>query len=138
VEKRARKEEWTGLRAEFEAAQLAKLIPPPPPSLPPVPVAPDGAVSETWLMVRQHIHYQTNSELLDKVRQLIDAKLTTGADLDADELARLTSALAGIVAAEAQLLGLRNRGKERRRSRQPAIQSLPEPADTPQPVELAP
>ena len=32
VEKHARKEEWTRLRRQYEAAQLAKLIPPPAPA----------------------------------------------------------------------------------------------------------
>jgi hypothetical protein len=34
VEKKARKEEWTRLRTEFEAAQIAKLMPPALPSPP--------------------------------------------------------------------------------------------------------
>jgi hypothetical protein len=114
VEKCAKREGWAKLRREFESAQLAKLIPPPPPSLPPVPVAVDGAVSGEWLRVRQQIYYQQNSALLDRVRKLLDGKLADGANLDADELARLTTALGGIINAESQLLGLRDRRRDKK------------------------
>lgn len=134
VEKRARKEEWTRLRREFEAAQLAKLIPPPSPVLPSVPVTPDGAISEVWLRARQEIHYRKNAELLDKTRALLDAKLTASEKPSADELGKLTSALSGIVSAEIALLGLnRRRDKKRQTFTLPAepepVMSEPETAE---------
>jgi hypothetical protein len=115
VEKKARKENWTELRAEFEAAQLAKLFPPPPPTLPEAPVAPDGVVSDRWLESRMDIYYRRNAELLDKARTLLAAKLAGEKELSADHLGKLTSALGGIVDAENKLLGLRDRRREKRR-----------------------
>jgi len=110
VEKKSLKEGWTGLRAEFEAAQLAKLIPPPPPTLPEAPIAPDGTVSEEWLRDRQGLYYRENAALVDKARLLLAKKLADEAnDLGTDGLAKLTSALGGIVDAESKLLGLRER-----------------------------
>jgi hypothetical protein len=117
VEKRARKEDWTGLRREFEARQLEKIIPPMLPSLPPVPVAPGGVVSSMWLAERQELYYRENTALLDKARKLLDAKLSEQNGGSADSLAKLTSALSGIVTAESQLLGLRDRRRDKRRSR---------------------
>jgi hypothetical protein len=116
VEKKALKEGWTELRSEFEAAQLAKLIPPPPPTLPEAPVALDGAVSDKWLQSRMGIYYRRNAELLDNARTLLAAKLAEEKELSTDGLAKLTSALGGIVDAENKLLGLRDqrRGKSRR------------------------
>ena len=115
VEKRARSEEWTRLRRDFESAQLAKLIPLPPPTLPPVPVAPDGVVSDAWLGQRVEIHYRKNTELLDKTRALLDAKLTASEKPGADELGKLTSALSNLVSAEISLLGLNRRRTKQRR-----------------------
>jgi hypothetical protein len=115
VEKKARNEEWTRLRREFETRQLEKVMPPAPPSLPPVPMAPDGAVSDEWLVKRVEIHYRKNTELLDKTRTLLDAKLTASEKPSADELGKMTTALSGIVSAEIALLGLnRKKGKSRR------------------------
>ena len=131
VEKRARKEDWTRLRAEFEQRQLEKILPPVPLTLPPVPVAPDGAVSEQWLRARQEIHYQRNSALLDKTRDLLDAKLAASEKPTADELGKLTSAMSGLVSAEIALLGL-NRRQEKRRPRSREARPLPEPGGTPQ------
>jgi len=126
VEKKARIEGWTRLRREFEAAQLAKFIPPAPPTLPPVPVAPDGIVSSAWLAQRQEIYYQHNAELLDKARGLLAKKLADEkGDLGTDGLAKLTSALGGIVDAENKLLGLNYRQKGKpRRSYPPAVSSV--------------
>lgn len=132
VEKCAKREGWKRLRDDFEASQLAKLIPAPLPSLPCAPVAPGGAVSEDWLRERQSLYYRDNTALVDKVRKLLDAKLTNGADLDADELARLTTALGGIVTAESQLLGLKDRRKH-----QPRRQAMIEPIARPTPTEQA-
>lgn len=129
VEKCAKREAWTKLRREFEAGQLAKLIPPPPPTLPPVPVAPDGSVSDQWMQTRMEIYYRRNAELLDKARKLLDAKLSDGGNLGADELARLTTALGGMVTAESQLLGLRDRrGKKKGRVHPIDIQPISSPA----------
>jgi hypothetical protein len=136
VEKRSRKEGWTRLRREFEAAQLAKLIPPPLLKLPPLPVALDGSVTDEWMRQRQSFYYRENAGLLDKVRRLLDARLTSGADLDEDGLARLTTALGGIVTAEALLLGLRDRRSkksERAYRFSPPMPVAFEPPD-PQPV----
>jgi hypothetical protein len=119
VEKKARNEEWTKLRCEFETVQLAKLIPAAPPTLPPVPVAPDGVVSDSWLAQRVEIYYQRNAELLDKARSLVAKKLADeNNDLATDELAKLTSALGGIVDAENKLLGLNHRQKDKPGSNQ--------------------
>ncbi len=115
VEKCAKREGWTHLRHEFEAAQLAKLIPPPPRELPPVPVAPDGAVSDQWMQARMQIYYQRNAALLDKARSLLEVKLGDATNLSTEGLAKLASALGGIVTAESLLLGLNNRRKEKRR-----------------------
>ena len=118
VEKCAKREGWTRLRCDFEAAQLAKLIPPPAASLPPVPVAPDGVVSDSWLAQRVEIYYQRNAELLDKARSLVAKKLADEKnDLGTDELAKLTNALGGIVDAENKLLGLNHRQKDKPGSR---------------------
>jgi hypothetical protein len=141
VEKKALKEGWTGLRSEFEAAQLAKLIPPPPPMPPEAPVAPDGAVSDTWLQSRMDTYYRRNAELLDKIRTLLAAKLAEEKELGADGLAKLTSALGGIVDAENKLLGLRDRrGKKRARHvpplprwDEPTLASEPTPEPQPMP-----
>lgn len=115
VEKCAKREGWASLRQEFDAAQLAKLIPPPPPSLP-VPVVPDGAISESWLQARQEIHYRKSAELLDKIRALLDAKLAASEKPGTDELAKLTSALSNLVSAEIALLGLNRRRDKKRRA----------------------
>jgi hypothetical protein len=131
VEKKARNEGWTRLRKEFEAAQLAKLFPSALPSLPPVPVAPDGVVSDGWLAQRVEIYYQRNAELLDKARGLLSKRLTDEKDLGTDGLAKLTSALGGIVDAENKLLGLNHRQK--RRPRQPLAMPIPMPEE-PQPI----
>lgn len=137
VEKHARKENWTGLRCEFEAAQLAKLIPPPPPTLPEAPVAPDGAVSDKWLAARMDIYYRRNAELLDTARTLLAAKLAEENELSADHLGKLTSALAGIVDAENKLLGLRDRrGKKGSRYVPPQPRWIaPIPVGEPTPAE---
>ena len=122
IEKRARKEEWTRLRREFEKCQLEKLLPPAPPSLPPLPMAPDGAVSDEWLVKRVEIYYQRNAELLDKARGLLSKKLADEKnELGTDGLAKLTSALGGIVDAENKLLGLNHRQKGRPRRPAPPI-----------------
>ena len=118
VEKKALNEEWTRLRREFEAVQLAKLIPTAPPTLPPVPVAPDGVVSDSWLAQRVEIYYQRNAELLDKARSLVAKNLADEKnDLGTDELAKLTNALGALVDAENKLLGLNNRQKDKPGSR---------------------
>ena len=128
IEKRALKEGWTELRSEFEAAQLAKLIPPPPPVPPPVPVAPDGNISSEWLAQRQSLYYRENAALLDKVRTLLIAKLAEEQELSADGLAKLTSVLGGIVDAENKLLGLRDRrGKKGSRNVPPMPGAWPMP-----------
>lgn len=127
VEKRARKEDWTRLRREYEAAHLAKLIPPPPPSLP-TAVAPTGTLSEKWLCERLEIHYRKNMELLDRARALLDAKLTASEKPTADELGKLVSALSGIISAEIALLGLNRRREKKNRKRQADPVSEPEPA----------
>jgi hypothetical protein len=127
VEKKARNEGWTRLRHEFEAAQLAKLIPSAPPTLPPVPVAPGGVVSDSWLAQRVDIYYQRNAELLDKARGLLAKKLADEkGDLGTDGLAKLTSALGGIVDAENKLLGLNHRQKGRPRRPLPPTASFVE------------
>jgi|ERR1035437_1484872 hypothetical protein len=119
LEKKALNEEWTRLRSEFESAQLAKLIPTAPPTLPPMPVAPDGIISDSWLAQRVEIYYQRNAELLDKARSLVAKKLADeNNDLATDKLAKLTSALGGIVDAENKLLGLNHRQKDKRESNQ--------------------
>lgn len=133
VEKRARKDKWTALRSEYEAAQLAKLIPTPPPVLPPVPVAPDGAVSDEWMQARMQIYYQRNAELLDKTRTLLEMKLGDATNLGMEGLAKLTAALGGIVDAENKLLGLNSRRKEKRPYRQPVFLT-PIPIDEPTPI----
>lgn len=117
VERRASVEGWTRLRREYEAAQLAKLIPPVPLAPPPVPVAPDGTVSAQWLAQRQELYYRENAALVDRARALLAKKLADeNSELGTDGLAKLTSALGGIVDAENKLLGLnqRQRGKARR------------------------
>jgi hypothetical protein len=128
VEKKARTEEWTRLRREFEKCQLEKLLPPALPSPPLAPVAPDGIVSDSWLAQRVEIYYQRNAELLDKARSLLAKKLADEKDLGTDGLAKLTSALGGIVDAENKLLGLNHRQKRRpRRNPEPYL-----PPPTPQ------
>ena len=125
VEKKARIEGWTRLRREFESAQLAKLFPPPAPTLPPAPVAPGGVVSDHWLAQRQEVYYRENAALLDKARSLLSKKLADEKDLGMDGLAKLTSALGGIVDAENKLLGLNHRQKGRpRRPYPPAVSSV--------------
>ncbi len=134
IEKRARKEEWTRLRREFEKRQLEKLLPPAPPTLPPVPIAPDGVVSDRWLAQRQEIYYRENAALVDKARSLLAKKLADEkGDLGTDGLAKLTNALGGIVDAENKLLGLnhRQKGKPRRPQISP-VEPLPEPVPAPQ------
>ncbi len=137
IEKRARKEQWTRLRREFEKRQLEKLLPPAPPTLPPVPMAPDGAVSDEWLAKRVEIHYRKNTELLDKTRTLLDAKLTASEKPSADELGKMTTALSGIVSAEIALLGLTRR---KTRSRRPyyanpiPVEPIPTPTNTNEPI----
>lgn len=115
VEKRARSERWTELRREFEAAQLAKLIPLAPVVPPLAPVALDGTISPQWLAQRQESFYRENSALVDRVRSLLSKKLTDEkGDLGTDGLAKLTTALGALVDAESKLLGLnRHRGKQR-------------------------
>jgi hypothetical protein len=128
IEKRARQEAWTRLRCEFEAAQLAKLLPPAPPTPPPVPIAPDGVVSSSWLAQRQEIYYRENAALVDKARGLLAKKLADEKnDLGTDGLAKLTSALGGIVDAENKLLGLNHRQKGKPRRSPPP---MPEPIPT--------
>ena len=127
VEKCGKREGWARLRREFDAAQLAKLFPPPPPSVS-APVAPDGAVSESWLQARQEIHYRKNAELVDKTRALLDAKLAASEKPSADELGKLTSALSNLIAAEIALLGLNRRKDKKRRS----APSRPEPVLEPE------
>ena len=118
VEKKALTEEWTRLRQEFEATQLAKLFPAAPPTLPPVPVAPDGVVSSEWLAQRQELYYRETAALVDKARSLLAKKLADEKnDLGTDELAKLTNALGGIVDAENKLLGLNHRQKDKPGSR---------------------
>jgi hypothetical protein len=141
IEKRARKEEWTRLRREFEKRQLEKLLPPASPTLPPVPMAPDGAVSDEWLVKRVEIHYRKNTELLDKTRTLLDAKLTASEKPSADELGKMTTALSGIVSAEIALLGLnRKKGKSRRPYPRPyyaepmPVEAIPTPTNTNEPT----
>jgi hypothetical protein len=128
VEKKARNEGWTRLRREFEAAQLAKLLPPVLPTLPPVPVAPDGVVSDSWLAQRQEIYYRENAALVDKARGLLAKKLADEkGDLGTDGLAKLTSALGGIVDAENKLLGLNHRQKGKPRRPAPPMPTPQEP-----------
>jgi hypothetical protein len=124
VEKRARKEDWTRLRSEFEAAQLAKLLPPVPamPLLPPVVL--DGGLSEDWLRSRLEIHYYKTTEQIDKARAQIDSKLSDGKNLEPDELAKLCSALSGIATTESQLLGLKDKRKGRRGSYRPVCRPI--------------
>jgi hypothetical protein len=129
VEKKARNEEWTRLRCEFEKCQLEKLLPPALPSPPLAPVAPDGVVSDSWLAQRVEIHYRKNIELIDKTRTLLDAKLTASEKPSADELGKMTTALSGIISAEIALLGLNRRRDKRRR---PAYFEQPLPSPTPQ------
>lgn len=118
VEKKARNEGWTQLRCEFEAAQLAKLIPPPQPTLPPVPVAPDGVVSSEWLAQRQELYYRENAALVDKARSWLAKKLADEKnDLGTDELAKLTNALGALVDTENKFLGLNHRQKDKPGSR---------------------
>lgn len=125
VEKRARAEGWTGLRRDYDKRQLEKLLPPAPPVLPPVPIAPDGAVSDEWLTTRVEIHYRKNTELLDKTRTLLDAKLTASEKPSADELGKMTTALSGIVSAEIALLGLNRRHNRKPRRPQPPPMATP-------------
>lgn len=115
VERRAGVEGWTRLRSEFEAAQLAKLIPLAPVVPPLAPVALNGSISPQWLAQRQEAYYRENSALVDRVRSLLAKKLADEKnDLGTDGLAKLTSALGGLVEAESKLLGLnRQRGKQR-------------------------
>ncbi|HEY5298630.1 MAG TPA: hypothetical protein VIK59_11985 [Verrucomicrobiae bacterium] len=125
VEKKARQEQWTRLRREFEKCQLEKLLPPMLPSPPLAPVASDGVVSDSWLAQRVEIYYQRNAELLDKARGLLSKKLADEKDLGTDGLAKLTSALGGIVDAENKLLGLNHRQKgKQRRPQQPSVEPL--------------
>lgn len=132
VEKKARNEEWTRLRREFEKCQLEKMLPPALPSPPPAPVAPDGAVSEQWLRDRQTIYYQRNAKLLDEARALIAKKLADEKnDLGIEGLAKLTNALGSIVDAENKLLGLNSRQKSKPRRPFAMAQPIPE---TPQPI----
>jgi hypothetical protein len=129
VEKRALSEEWTRLRREFEKFQLEKLLPPALPTPPLAPIAPGGSISDEWLNQRVEIHYRKNTELLDKTRALLDAKLTASEKPSADELGKLTSALSGLVSAEIALLGLnRRKDKRRRPSASPVeiVQVLPD------------
>lgn len=135
VEKRARNENWTGLRGEFEGAQLAKLIPPPSAGLPPAPVAPDGVVSSEWLTVRQELYYRENAALLDKARKLLDEKLTASEKPSTDELGKMVSALNVVVSAESQLLGLRDRSRRKEKPRRkdyvaPLTIPTPTPAES--------
>ena len=133
VEKRAKREGWTRLRSEFEAAQLAKLFPPASVVQPLAPVAPDGSVSDQWLQSRMEIYYRRNTELLDKARKLLETKLDDESNLATDGLAKLTSALGGIVDAENKLLGLNHRQKvkPRRRPNFASTDATSEPILTP-------
>jgi len=126
VEKKARNEEWTRLRRDFEKHQLENLLPPALPTPPLAPIAPDGVVSDSWLAQRVEIYYQRNAELLDKARGLLVKKLADEkSDLGTDGLAKLTSALGGIVDAENKLLGLNHRQKGKpRRPQQPSVEPL--------------
>jgi hypothetical protein len=135
VEKCAKRESWTKLRREFEKHQLEKLLPPALPSPPLAPVAPDGIVSDSWLAQRVEIYYQRNAELLDKARALLAKKLADEKnDLGTDGLAKLTSALGGIVDAENKLLGLNHRQKRKPRQTMPDL-----PPPTPHnPLQLMP
>ena len=133
VEKCAKREGWTKLRGEFEAAQLAKLIPPPAPALPGLPIAPDGAVSDKWMQARMEVYYRRNTELLDKTRSLLEMKLGDATNLSTEGLAKLTSALGGIVDAENKLLGLNNRRKDKRRP-PPFVFLEPTPIEKPTPI----
>ena len=128
VEKKARNEGWMRLRREFEAAQLAKLLPPVLPALPLAPVAPGGIVSDSWLAQRQEIYYRENAALVDKARGLLAKKLADEkGDLGTDGLAKLTSALGGIVDAENKLLGLNHRQKCKPRRPAPPMPTPQEP-----------
>lgn len=133
VERRARQEHWTKLRAEYEAAQLAKLIPAKPQVETPVPIAVDGAVSERWLAQRQEIYYRKSADLIDKTRALLAQKLDVQTELSPDALAKLTSALGGLVDAEIKLLGLNRRSDKKRPRRW--IMPIPEPIPSDDPQE---
>lgn len=115
VEKRAVIEGWSELRVEYEAAQIAKLFPSPPLSLPPVSVAPDGVVSSEWLAQRQELYFRENAALLDKARCLIEQKLANEIN-DPDSLTKLISALGEIADVENRLLGLNHPRKNKRNS----------------------
>jgi hypothetical protein len=125
VERRAGVEGWTQLRHEFEAAQMAKLIPPPV-VVPPLPVASDGTVSSAWLTDRQGRYYRENAALVDKARGLLNAKLDKDLNLSADSLTRLLAALGSLVSAEALLLGLRHQQRGKRSNQRRVVSPDPE------------
>jgi hypothetical protein len=68
---------------------------------------------------RMEIYYRENAAMMDKARSLLAKKLADEKDLGMDGLAKLTSALGGIVDAENKLLGLNHRQKTKPRRPMP-------------------